>query len=533
MLAEPMETVAAKIKMLKSKGLDGYPHLQMSIGSVEDDEEKGCSIYTITMKTDLNFWESKKTYREFKSLCDDLKRKHHYQNLPQLPGKPLFASKTQVSTQRKALLEDLLKYIQDSDVVKLVLVQNFLDFPQTLRVSLKDIWDVLDSPILEGELEKLGANVKNWKRRHVQCCVDYTMRYYDPARWMHGSEEKLAMQKGMVDLRDIIRLRQQRDDVQKPFILEIVTKNRIWRFSYKDQKELDTWFSTVQMLREDKAGLRDWIPAASSLVQDQVPEFSEDEDTKEDLIAIEKAQNERNETEREIECIREKISGQTAVQKRRTENMVKFKQELENQHRLLKLTMEKIEKIQNTKKRLRAEGDEKEQALKKLSNRLMEQYQEMQRENNAFQSTLTKHGLVAVDKQVVEQDLVYTGFRDLDPSPIVEGRLWKFGKGGKKKPKKKYVVFVALAHGCYVEWTDSVKANQATTRIKLLGWSLDNNLMDSRKLKDEELNRLFILRGTDRIAIFLAESLAERNRWIDGFQRAKLVQLEGIQKAMR
>jgi len=530
MLAEPMETVVAKIKMLKSKGLDGYPHMQMSIGSVEDDEEKGCSIYTITMKTDLNFWESKKTYREFKTLCEDLKEKHHYQNLPQLPGKSLFASKTQVSAQRKAILEDLLKFIQDSAVVKLVIVQNFLDFPQTLRVSLRDIWDVLDSPILEGELEKLGANVKNWKRRHVQCCADYTMRYYDPARWMHGSEDKLAMQKGMVDLKDIISLRQQRDDVQKPFILEIVTKNRVWRFSYKDQKELDTWFSTVQMLREDKAGLRDWIPAASSLVQDQVQEYSDDEETKEDLIAIEKAQTERNETEREIKNIQEKISDQTAAQKRRTENMVKFRKELENQHQLLKLTMAKIEKIQNTKKRLRAESNEKEQALRKLSMRLTEQHQEMQRENNAFQSTLEKHGLVAVDKQVVEHDLVYTGFRDLDPSPIVEGRLWKFGKGGRKKAKKKYVVFVALAHGCYVEWTDSVKANQATTRIKLLGWSLDNNLMDSRKLKDEELNRLFILRGTDRIAIFLAESLAERNRWIDGFQRAKLVQLEGIRK---
>jgi len=504
--------------------------MQMSISSVEEDDEKGSTIYTIMVKTYMRTWEIKKTYSEFKELREDLKNKHYVNNLPHLPGKQLFASKAQVSNQRKTILEDLLTHIQSSAVVKLDIVQSFLDFPETLRASLKDIWDVLDSPILEGELVKLGANVKNWKRRHVQCCLDYTMKYYDPARWLHGQEEKLAMQKGVVDLRDIISLRQKKDDVQRPFILEIVDKNRVWKFSLKDQKELDTWFSTVQMLREDEAGLKDWIPAASTLQpfsRIALLDDSDDEETKEDLKAIEKAQTERDETERQIESIREKISGQAANQQRRTESMEKFKKELANQHHLLKLTTEKIEKIQKTKTRLREESDEKEQELKKLSMQLMEKYQEMQRENNVFAAKLDKHGLVAVTKEVIEQDIVYTGFRDLDPSPIVEGRLWKFGKGGRKKAKRKYVVFVALGHGCYVEWTDSVKANQATTRMKLLGWSLDNNLMDSRKLKQEELDRLFILRGTDRIAIFLAESIPERNRWIDGFQRAKLLQLVG------
>merc|ERR1712079_504742 len=113
--------------------------------------------------------------------------------------------------------------------------------------------------------------------------------------------------------------------------------------------------------------------------------------------------------------------------------------------------------------------------------------------------------------------------------PIIEGMLLKFGKTGKRKAKQKHVVFVAHSHGCYVEWTDVVRANQAVKRIKLVGWSLDNNLMDSRKLKDGELNRLFILRGFDRSAIFLAESVNERNRWINGFQRAKLPQLSGKQ----
>jgi len=525
MLAEPMETVTAKIELLKSKGLKGYPQMQMSINDLDEEEEKGSSIYTILLKTnDEKPWDCKKTYREFKTLCEDLKRKYYVKDLPQLTGK--FSFKGQSFDERRALLENLLSYIQSSSVVKLEVVQEFFNFPTTLRESLTYIWDVLDSPILERELEKEGANVKNWKRRHVQCCLDYTMKYYDPARWLHGQEEKVAMQKGAVDLRDIISLRQQKNDVSKPFILEIATKKRVWKFSYSNQKELDAWFSTVQMLREDKAGLREWIPLASSVEQVTVLDDSDDEETKEDLLLIKKVQSERGVTEREIESIKEKFTDEATKKKNRTEGLEKVKKELESQHRLLKSTKEKIENIQMTKARIRSESDQKEQELKKVTSQLMNQYQEMQRENNHFQNILEKHGLVAVHQPVRDQEVVYNGFRDLDPSPIIEGRLWKFGKGGKKKARKKYVVFVSLSHGCYVEWTDSVKANQATTRMKLLGWSLDNNLMDSRKLKDEELNRLFILRGADRVAIFLAESIPERNRWIDGFQRAKLVQLE-------
>lgn len=531
MQAEPLEIVTAKIESLKARGLEGYPQIDMDISSAEEDESKKSTMYTIKLTTDDNDWGCKKTYRDFKTLRDDLRKKHHIHGLPQLPGKQMFTSKTQISIQRRALLQDLLTYIKSSHTVKLDVVQEFFDFPSTLRISLKEIWEVLDSPIIEQELEKKGHNVKNWKTRHVQCCMDYTMRYYDPSKWLHGQDEKLAVQKGVVDLRDIISLRQQMDDEHKKFILELTTKERVWNFAYKNQKELDMWFSTVQMLREDKVGVKGWLPAIAersrSLQQAIVLEDSEDEEIKEDLEAIKQEQTARGVTEREIQNIQDKIKDQATIQKRRIENMEKTKKELENQHRLLRSTKEKIEKIQKTKTRLRAEATGREQELKTLTRRLMEQHQEMQSENNAFQSLLETHKLIPKDLANDGNDIVYNGFRDLDPSPIVEGRLWKFGKGGRKKAKKKYVVFVALEHGCYVEWTESVKPNQATTRMKLLGWSLDNKLMDSRKLKDDELDRLFILRGTNRLAIFMAASIAERDRWIDGFQRAKLLQLQG------
>merc|ERR1719499_2692292 len=138
------------------------------------------------------------------------------------------------------------------------------------------------------------------------------------------------MQKGVVDLRNIISLRQQRDDVNKPFILEIVTKERVWKFSYKNQKELDAWFSTVQMLREDEVGLKSWIPTASEVEQVLVLDDSDDEETKEDLIAIEKEQTQRGETVKEIESIQEKINDQAEKKKRREQNMEKTKIELKN-----------------------------------------------------------------------------------------------------------------------------------------------------------------------------------------------------------
>jgi len=487
------------------------------------------------MKAGVDVWNCIKTYGEFKVLRDNLKKKHHVRDLPKLPGKQMFFTQAQLYTQRKSLLQEFLSYIQYSSIIKFDIVQEFLDVPNTLRISFKEIWDVLDYPILEGELEKQGYNVKNWKMRHVQCCADYTMRYYDPARWLQGHDEKLAMQKGVVDLRNIVCLREQTKDPQKPFILEITTKERIWKFSCKDRKELDAWFSAVQMLRKDEAGLQEWLPLLSDKDGSRTRSLnlsmvdSEDEEIKQDLEEIKKAQDERGVAKREIQIIQEKMDDETTNQKRRIATLEKSKKELENQRRILRVRKEKIENIQKTKIRIRKEGKEKEQELTKLTMGLMEQYQEMKIENKEFQRMLDKNGLITVNRANDVDVFIYNGFRDLDPAPIVEGRLWKFGKAGRQKPKKKFVVFVALSHGCYIEWSEGVKANQAIKRMKLIGWSLDNNLMDSRKLKDEELNRLFILRGFDRIAIFLAESIVERNRWIDGFQRAKLPQLSGKQ----
>merc|ERR1719193_2643791 len=172
-------------------------------------------------------------------------------------------------------------------------------------------------------------------------------------------------------------------------------------------------------------------------------------------MELEKVQSERGVTEREIESIQEKINDQSSKKKHRMESMEKVKKELESQHRLLKSTKEKIENIQMTKARIRSESDQREQELKKITQQLTEQYQAMHMENSAFQETLEKHGLVAIQQSGDVQDIIYSGFRDLDPSPIIEGRLLKYGKRGRNKPKKKYVVFVSLSHGCYVEWTDS------------------------------------------------------------------------------
>merc|ERR1719285_1199216 len=232
------------------------------------------------------------------------------------------------------------------------------------------------------------------------------MRYYDPARWLHGQDEKLAIQKGVVDFRSIVSLREQRDDPLKPFILEITTKDRVWKFSCKDREELDKWFSAVQMLRKDEAGLKQWLPPLSddeaarsrALHLDFVVVDSEDEEIKKDLEQISKAQDERRITMREIENIQEKMSDQSAAHKRRMQTLEKSRKELENERRILRMRQEKIENTRKTKKRIREEGIEKERELKKLTLRLMEQYQEMQMENKGFQRTLDKQGLITVSR---------------------------------------------------------------------------------------------------------------------------------------
>merc|ERR1711920_1123782 len=87
--------------------------------------------------------------------------------------------------------------------------------------------------------------------------------------------------------------------------------------------------------------------------------------------------------------------------------------------------------------------------------------QEMQTENKGLQRMLDKQGLITVSRTNDEDENIYRGYRDLDRSSIIEGMLLKFGKTGKRKAKQKHVVFVAHSHGCYVEWTEVVRANQA------------------------------------------------------------------------
>jgi len=532
MLAEPsLKTIVSKLEVLKVKGLGGYPGIEFSITGFEEDETKRTDIFTIEVSTELNIWVVKKTYQEFKELCDDLKKKYHVNDIPGLPRKSMFTSKAQVSLQRRKLLQEVLAFFKSSSTTKMDVVQEFLDFPTEQRVRLKEVWEVLELPIIEGELEKLGGNYKNWRRRHVQCCADYTLKYYDPARWLHGADNKLAMLKGVVDLKNIISMRQQSSDPLKKFILEITTKERVWKFACRSQKELDAWFTAVQLLREDKVGLKEWLPIAAdddkSRSRSLFFEDSEDEELKEDQLLIKQAQEKRGNTEREIQHIQEKIQEETVAQKRRNEMMVKAKLELDNQQQILSNINNKIDNIIQSKAKLNIETSKKTHELTNLALKFNEQYKIMLMENNEYKEVIDKNSWALLDKAVDEEDGVYHGFMDLDPSPIVEGRLWKFGKAGRKRAKRKYVVFVALDHGCYVEWTDSVKSNQATTRMKLLGWSIDNNLMDSKKLKDDEVDRIFILLGTNRMAVFLAESTSERDRWIDGFQRVKLMQLAG------
>merc|ERR1719461_1723131 len=101
---------------------------------------------------------------------------------------------------RSQKLEEFLVFIVNSNVVKYAVVQTFLNMPATLKKEIIAVWDVLDRSVFEGWAEKIGGTYKNWRKRYVRCCVDFTLRYFE--------DDSLENQKGTVDLRDVVQSRQ-------------------------------------------------------------------------------------------------------------------------------------------------------------------------------------------------------------------------------------------------------------------------------------------------------------------------------------
>lgn len=511
MLSQQLEAVDQKFKALKQKGVEGPPNIRLKIDGFND--ENGVTVYVIQVLHHQKKWECKRRFRQFKVFYETLTKVHKAQNLPPLPRKSMFAAKGQ---QRVQKLQELLTHIEKTSLMKLDVAQDFLEVPADLRSVLKEMWSTLESPVYEGWLEKLSGGKSNWKRRYVQCCADYTIKHYD--------SEKLVEKGGVVDLRNIASLREQKDDSTKKFVIELRTKDQVWKFACKDQEDLDNWFNAMQTLREDKAGFKEWMPQATKSRSYTIPNIleTEEEESKDDFEAIQRLVKERGETEREIENIKSNIENQASKQDERRHKFEKSKRELEELKSILKNNKDELEDINKLKPKLVRESNERDQQLEDRMAQLLAKLKEMQDENKEFEDDLQKNNLVIVGGGSKE----WSGNRlegMIDDSPIVEGTISKYRKAGRKRPKRKHVTFVALNHGCFVEWTDSLKPNQATTRMKLLGWSVDNNLMESSSVTDEELDRLFILHGKERLAVFLTESKKERDRWIDGFQRARLV----------
>lgn len=515
MLAQQLEVLDMKLKVLKLKGVDAPPDIKLNITGFTD--ENGVTVYIIQVVHEQKTSECKRRFREFRSFHECLKKVHQAQNLPPLPKKSMFTSKSQ---QRALKLQELLTHIEKTSLMKLDVVQEFLDIPSDLRTILKEIWCTLESPVFEGWLDKLTGK-SNWSRRYVQCCADYTIKHFD--------NENLGEKGGVVDLRDIVSLREQKDDSIKTFVIELRTRDQVWKFACKDQQDLDNWFNAIQTLREDKKGFKNWMPLALKPRSYTAPQLFEikDEESKDDFEAIQRLVSERGKTELEIKTIKSNIKNHSSKQDERRSKFEKSKLELSNLKTILKNRKDELDDINKLKPTLIREAAERDQQFEAQIGQLLAKLKQIQDENKEFEDDLKRTNLVVIPSKSEDwKSERLSGM--LDESPIVEGTLFKFGKAGRKRPKRKHVTFVALHHGCFVEWSDSLKSNQATTRMKLIGWSVDNKLMESRSLRDEELDRLFILQGKERLAVFLANSKQERDRWIDGFQRARLLQV-GLQ----
>jgi len=93
--------------------------------------------------------------------------------------------------------------------------------------------------------------------------------------------------------------------------------------------------------------------------------------------------------------------------------------------------------------------------------------------------------------------------------------LLKYGKGGKNKPKRKFVWFVHSEGKSYIEWSDK-NEEDAGRKATVKSISVKDHLV-KRQLSAQEIRRIFVIIADDgKKFVFLADSEQQRDDWYRG-----------------
>lgn len=502
------EMVQRKFDALADKGIKNGPSLQIVISSQESKSGGIRGSYveyslTCTEKDTQHSWEIKKRFSDFSALEKALKKSKKLGPLaPTLKAKSQsIISKNQTTEVRSSSMQNWIQEV----VSKPALfysdeVLTFLEVSSEMRAVVSAIDEILKQPLKEGYLDKEGGNYKNWKRRFCRLYPDWTLLYFETPE---SSEPK-----GLVDFQDVQNVKPVDKTGEYPNQIEMKTKARNWCFNAGDAKVRDEWVEAFRMLINNTYKYKEWLPEGGRSFGTLIPGAGGMND------GIN--QRETEEFENEINRLQTTIDTNTEKENTMRDTIKQLEAQLRAHEKVVKQASAEVQNMLAEMKKQQSDYKERERGARSELDVYKKQYAELNTRNGELENLLNASKLKMVEVRSPRPDDMTFSF-DTNKQKVISGHLEKYGKGGRRGAKAKHVIFVAVGKQNYVEWADS-EGSESASRMQVIGVSSDPKIIDRELTTDQKL-RVFVFNGKDRVAVFLAPSNAERERWLE-FSRA-------------
>jgi len=363
---------------------------------------------------------------------------------------------------------------------------------------------------------------------------DWTLQYFE-------AKDSLEP-KGLVDFNDIDEVRRLEAQDKYKYSLGLHTKGqggRVWKFACDTEEELDSWLKTFDILMKDKYQFAKWnslsgdteVPAGGNTAnrsystasaasymgpsasigsfggnsygasrnEEKIAEYKDEIDRLQTTIV--KQEETAQGFRKQIESVEKQLQEHQGVVKQASKDILSMLKDMKKSSAAQKVREDDLkEKYETTKK----------------------QFIELSMRNEDLESLLKNNNLNVVQSPRIEPK-AFRFDEDDEKSRIISGTLDKFGNAGGTRAKAKHVLFVAVGKYNFVEWSDRVDSEKAK-RMQIIGVSTDVKLI-RRQLSKDEKDRVFVLRGAERVAVFMARDKAQRDDWLKFAKECRVIEV--------
>merc|ERR1719403_246564 len=159
------------------------------------------------------------------------------------------------------------------------------------------------------------------------------------------------------------------------------------------------------------------------------------------------------EYEDKIDKLESTINAQNKREMTMRKQIESIRRQLKERWKTVKTTKEEVQNMLTDMKKNQAAAMERQDKLKGQLASAKKELQELETRNMELENLLQNNKLEVV---AVKSPRNESSFGFGESKRIISGTLSKFGKGGRKRPKSKYVIFVTVGKSNYVEWSDEI-----------------------------------------------------------------------------